>query len=153
MSRTSEPMDPLLQWSEWLDKAERQFNDVMNEMMASDTFGRAQSRMMESMLKMQASLNQATHRYFTVLNLPTRTDVLGLAEQLTEIQERLSALEVAVSSQASRPAGAERSASRPRRTKKAASKKKPAAKKKKAQSSKKKASKKKTKKKSTKKKS
>ena len=117
--RTSDPFD---MWRQWMDRAERQMNAALNELMDSDSFSKTQSKAMEAMLKMQAGMNDATQRYFGTINVATRTDVLSIANQLSEIEARLHNIESMISSQVSAEGAAE-SRPRPRRTKKAAKKK------------------------------
>jgi polyhydroxyalkanoic acid synthase PhaR subunit len=85
--------DPLQMWREWVDQAERQWNQVLGEVMGSEQFGLAQGRVMEAMLGLQTSMNEATQRYFAALNLPSRTDILALGERLTAIESRLGDIE------------------------------------------------------------
>ena len=143
-ARRKEPSDPIQLWREWVDRSERQLNTMLNEVMSSSAYSQVSGRMMESMLALQTTLNQATERYFTTLNLPTRTDVLTLAERLTAIEERLAAIEAAVSSS---KATSRAAAARPPRTRKARtakSSKPPAKKRAKKKTAKKKTAKKKT---------
>ena len=115
--------DPLQMWREWVDGAERQWNSVLTEFMGTEQFGQASGRMMEAFLGMQASLNEATQRYFSALNLPTRTDVLSIAERLTGIEDRLSDIERRLATVASpAPAAGRRPRPKPKRTKKAPAK-------------------------------
>ncbi len=135
-----------------MDGAERQLNTMMNDVMEGESFTRAQSRVTETMLGLQGQLNQAAHRYFSTLNLPTRTDYLSLAERVGGIEEQLATIERLLRE---REAGGAKTGARPARTRKAPSarkkstRRKPAAKKKAA---KKKTAKKKAKKKAAKKK-
>ena len=118
-SSTGTP-DPLQMWREWVDQAERNWNQVLGEVMGSEQFGQAQGRMMEAMLGLQTSMNEATQRYFAALNLPSRTDVLAVGERLSGIEARLGEIERLLAASAQ---GATKSAAtqrpKPKRTKKA----------------------------------
>jgi polyhydroxyalkanoic acid synthase PhaR subunit len=95
------PADPFQVWREWLDRSERQWNDWLAEAMESEHFGHGSKRLLDLAMEFQSSMNSATHRYFTMLNVPTRADVLQLGERLVAIEERLSGIEEAlVASQA-----------------------------------------------------
>ena len=114
--------DPLEAWRLWVDQAERRWNSTFNELMGTEQFSQVSGRMMEAWLAMQSSMNEATQRYFSALNLPTRTDVLSIADRLSSIDRRLDDLErrldtigATAPSKSARP--------KPRRTKKAASSK------------------------------
>ncbi|MFN0147681.1 MAG: poly(R)-hydroxyalkanoic acid synthase subunit PhaE [Dehalococcoidia bacterium] len=88
--------DPFAMWRDWLSQSERQWNSFLNEAMSTDEFSQAMARMMDISLNMQKNMNDVMGRYFTALNVPTRTDVLSLGNRLTEIEERLGAIESSV---------------------------------------------------------
>ncbi len=124
MPETQTP-DPFAMWRDWLSNSERQWNSFLNDAMATDEFGRNMGRMMDVYLAMQKNLNEVMGRYFSALNVPTRTDVLTLGNRLGEIESRLDGIEGAVKSlapreHASASASAPASAPRPPRTKKPA---------------------------------
>jgi len=107
-------------WREWVDGAERQWNSALNEFMGTEQFGQASGKMMEAFLGMQASMNEATQRYLSALNLPTRNDVLSIAERLTGIEDRLSDIDRRLTSVApSAPGPSRPPRPKPKRTKKA----------------------------------
>ena len=121
-SRGNATPDPFQLWRSWLDESERQWNSVLNEWMSSDEFGQVSGKVMEGMLALQASFNQATQRYFSLINLPTRTDLLSMSERLSGIEERLARIEASLEGLAVAKGSTTRgsSRSRPPRTKKAA---------------------------------
>lgn len=118
--------DPLAMWRDWLSNSERQWNSFLNDAMATDEFGRNMGRMMDVYLAMQKNLNEVMGRYFSALNVPTRTDVMTLGNRLGEIESRLDGIEGAVKALAPRPSLAAApsavasAAARPPRTKKPA---------------------------------
>ncbi len=85
--------DPFAMWRDWLSNSERQWNGFLNEMMATDQFGAGMGRMMDVYLNMQKSMNDVMGRYFSAINVPTRTDLLSLGNRLSEIEERLGGIE------------------------------------------------------------
>jgi hypothetical protein len=112
-SKKPDSDDPFEVWRDWLNRSERQLNTVLNQVTSSDQFNQASSRLMETLLVFQRGMNESTQRYFSVLNVPTRTDILSLGERLGAIEERLESLEAAVRD----PSGsARRTAPRPART-------------------------------------
>ncbi len=125
MSDTTNP-DPFAMWRDWLSNSERQWNSFLNDAMATDEFGRNMGRMMDVYLAMQKNLNEVMGRYFSALNVPTRTDVMTLGNRLGEIESRLDGIEGAVKALAPRPSLAvspsavAAAAARPPRTKKPA---------------------------------
>ena len=124
-SQAAAMADPFQVWRDWLSTSERQWNDFFNQMMSTDEFGQGMGQMMDSYLTTQRNFSEAFGRYFTALNLPSRTDVLTLGNRLIEIEERLTAIEALLRGLSVAPAAAaaEQAAAetvRPPRTKKPA---------------------------------
>lgn len=89
----TEATDPFAAWREWVGQSERQWNAFLNEAMATDEFGQSMGQFMDVYLNMQRGMNEVMGRYLTALNLPSRSDVLSLANRLSDIEGRLSAIE------------------------------------------------------------
>jgi polyhydroxyalkanoic acid synthase PhaR subunit len=118
--------DPFAMWRDWVAQSERQWNAFLNDAMATDEFTQSMSRFLDVYLNIQKNMNDVMSRYFSVLNVPTRTDVLSLGDRLSGIEDRLGAIEHAIASlKPAADASAARSgaspAPRPPRTKKPAS--------------------------------
>ena len=90
--------DPFAMWRDWLSNSERQWNGFLNEVMATDQFGESMGRMMDVYLNMQKNMNDVMGRYFSAINVPTRTDLLALGNRLSDIEERLGGIEGMVKS-------------------------------------------------------
>ncbi len=108
-------------WREWISQSERQWNAFFNEVMGTDQYTQAMSRFMDMYVHGQKSLGEAMGRYFTTLNVATRTDVLALGDRLVAIEERLAAIEAGLRTAGSRDEGGATpapSAPRPARTRK-----------------------------------
>jgi len=115
--------DPMQMWREWVDQAERQWNSALNELMGTEEFGQASGRMMEIFMAMQVSMNDATQKYFSALNLPTRNDLMALGERLSSIEAHLSRIDEKLGSmRPSEPARRAAARPKPKRTRKAPSK-------------------------------
>ncbi|MEM1249134.1 MAG: hypothetical protein AAGK22_22340 [Acidobacteriota bacterium] len=140
MSRGKDPFDA---WREWVDKAERQLNSTLNDLSQTAPYNQVSGKMVEAVLSMQSTFNEATQRYFSTLNLPTRKDLISVAERLEAIERRLISIETALRAQDE--ATLQTEPAKPKRTKKAARPPvaKPAAKAAKKKTSKKKVAKKK----------
>lgn len=91
--QTSSPRDPFGMWRDWVSQSERQWNTFLNEVMGSPQYTEAQGRFMEMYLAMQKAMGEAMGRSLVALDIPTRTDLLGLGERLSVIEGRLSAIE------------------------------------------------------------
>jgi polyhydroxyalkanoic acid synthase PhaR subunit len=88
--------DPFTVWRDWLTQSERQWNEFYNQVMSTDQYGQAMGQMMDVYLTMQKNMQEAMGRWFTALNLPTRTDVLTLGNRLGDVEARLVAIERAL---------------------------------------------------------
>lgn len=88
--------DPFALWREWVSNSERQWNAFLNEAMSTEQFSQSMGRFMDMYLNLQQSMTDVMGRYFTALNMPTRTDVLSLGARLSAIEERLASLESAI---------------------------------------------------------
>jgi hypothetical protein len=80
-------------WREWLTQSERQFNAFFNEAMDTEAFARSMGGYMEMMTAFQRMVTEGMQRYLTFVNMPSRTDVMGLGETLRSIEARLARIE------------------------------------------------------------
>ncbi len=94
MASQSEPIDPIAAWRDWMNQSERQWNSFLNEAMATDEFSRSMGRGMDMFLNAQGQMNEALGRILTSMNIPTRTDVMAIADRLASIEERLLSIEM-----------------------------------------------------------
>ncbi len=127
---SNEPqVDPFAAWRDWMNQSERQWNSFLNETMATEEFSRSMGRGMDVFLNFQKQMNEALGRMFTSMNMPSRTDVMGLADRLSAIEERLVSLEATLANlrlsspdgpAAQAPAAARPNVERPPRTRKPA---------------------------------
>jgi hypothetical protein len=85
--------DVMQLWREWLTQTERQFNAFTSETMSSEAFARSVSGVMEAYTSIQRLMTEVMERYLTFLNMPSRNDVVGLAETLRNIEDRLARIE------------------------------------------------------------
>lgn len=90
MAKKTDPFDA---WRQWLDRSEHQINELLGEFTSSTRFSKAQTRMMEALLKTQQGMNKAAERSFATLNMPSRTDILDLGGRLAQVEERLANIE------------------------------------------------------------
>jgi polyhydroxyalkanoic acid synthase PhaR subunit len=88
--------DPFAAWRDWVGQSERQWNTFLNEAMATEQFGQSVASVMDAYLGMQKTMNEAFGRYFTALNIPTRTDVLSLGDRLGQIEDRIASIEASL---------------------------------------------------------
>ena len=110
--------DMMQLWREWLTQSERQLNAFFNEMMGSETFARSTGASLETFAAFQRLMGQGMERYLSFINVPSRTDIVGLAETLRSIEDRLAKIEQTLQIAAEAVDGREPSppVSEPRRT-------------------------------------
>jgi polyhydroxyalkanoic acid synthase PhaR subunit len=112
--------DPIAMWRDWVSQSERQWNTFLNNAMSTDEFSQSMGRMMDVYLGMQKNMNETMGRYFSALNIPSRSDILSLGDRLGAIEDRLTSIESALTGMKAGKAAAsdEPAAPRPPRTRK-----------------------------------
>ena len=87
------PPDPAAMFRELVTQWERNFNALANQIMGTESF----SRVMQEAQKVQLGVQQTTAdvmaRRLAALNMPTREDVIRVAEKLNEVDRRLARIE------------------------------------------------------------
>jgi hypothetical protein len=90
----SDPFAPLVQFT---DRWMKTWSSVMSDVVASESFADAMGEQLEGMLEatklvrqqMKVSMEQTLQQ----MNMPTRDQILGLAERMTNIEMRLDDLD------------------------------------------------------------
>jgi K+/H+ antiporter YhaU regulatory subunit KhtT len=92
--------DPAATFRELVTTWERNLNSVANQVMGTESF----SRMMQEGQRLQLAFQQATSeamgRRLAAMNMPTREDIIRLAEKLTEVDRRLARIEASLNDDA-----------------------------------------------------
>jgi hypothetical protein len=89
-------LDPMNLWRDMLTQWERGLNSVANQAMGSNEFSRAMHQVTALSLRMQQTAGDAMGKSLQAMNLPTRSDILELAERVGCIEESLARLEAAL---------------------------------------------------------
>lgn len=116
--------DPLALWRDMLSQWETSVNALANRTMKTDEYSSSMNGAMNATLRMQETMREFMAQYLAAANVPSRKDVLAIAERLGSVEARLermtSLLETIASAQTSAPAAAavEEPRPRPPRTKK-----------------------------------
>jgi len=108
--------DMMQLWRDWLTQTERQFNAFTAESMGSESFARSIGGVMEAYTSIQRLMTEVMQRYLTFMNMPSRVDIVGLAETLQQIDERLRRIEETLQIAAEHVDGAPEAVSEPART-------------------------------------
>jgi hypothetical protein len=107
--------DPLAPWRDLLSQWEQNVNSLANRTMASDEYSSSMNSVMGATLKMQETMRQFMATYLASANLPSRSEVLGIAERLGGVEARLDRIAALLERLAeARPGAAPAAPPRPR---------------------------------------
>jgi hypothetical protein len=81
--------DPLALWRSMLSQWETSANALANKTMGSDEYSSSMHGAMGMTLRMQDTVREFMAAYLATTNLPSRTEVLGIAERLGAVEARL----------------------------------------------------------------
>jgi hypothetical protein len=115
------PVDPLAPWRDLVSQWEKNVNALANKTMASDEYSQSMHGAMSTTLKLQEAMRDAMAAYLANANLPSRTEVLAIAERLGGVEARLDRMTALLERIGAKDAGASDAAPprapRPPRTK------------------------------------
>ena len=81
--------DPMALWRDMLSQWETNVNALANRTMASDEYSSQMNGAMGMTLRMQETIREFMAQYLAATNLPSRAEVLGIAERLGAVEARL----------------------------------------------------------------
>lgn len=91
------PFDPFDTWRGMRDAGMESWSKMMIQMVNSEAYAQATGALLDAYLTTSAPFRKALEstmtQVLTQLNMPTRSDVIGIAERLTNIEMRLDDLE------------------------------------------------------------
>ena len=87
------PTDPAEAFREWVTQWERGFDSFANQVMGTEGFSQVMNEAQKAQLSMQRAFNRLSTQQLENLNMPTRDDVLRLAEAIQDIGRRLERIE------------------------------------------------------------
>ncbi len=97
-SDTPNPLDPFGTMRAMRDTALEAWSKVMIDMVNSDAYAQASAKWLDTYLTaskpFQQMIETTTTQVLTEFNMPTRTDIISLAERLTNIEMRLDDIDV-----------------------------------------------------------
>jgi hypothetical protein len=112
--------DPVAIWQNMIGEMEKGFNSFANQAMASPEFSKAVNQVGGVTAGAQKQLGDLMEKYLVSMNLPSRAQMVGMAERLQSIEGQLNeirALLHQVHNNSSAPEGGYAAAPRPPRTK------------------------------------
>ena len=112
--------DPVAIWQNMLGEMEKGFNSFANQAMASPEFSKVVNQVGGASAGAQKQLGDLMEKYLVGMNLPSRAQMVSMAERLQSIEGQLNeikALLYQAQQGSSAPAGGPAAAPRPPRTK------------------------------------
>ena len=106
--------DPSAIFRDWVTQWERSFDSFANQVMGTEGFSQTMNEFQKAQLGAQRLMVESMGQLLSNMNMPTREDVLRLAEAVQALDRRMERLEERLTGEAgSRPS----TAKRPPRTK------------------------------------
>lgn len=89
--------DLLRQWKQFLDQWIAAWSKVLEQAMGTEAFAQALGKHLEQWLSLQAPVQKATQELvepvLSVLGIPSRSQVVGIARQLADLEDRIEGLD------------------------------------------------------------
>lgn len=85
--------DPSIVFQEWVTQWERAFDKFSNDVMGTEEFSRSLNQMQSMQLELQRAFGEQMARQLAAFNMPSRDDVMELAETVRDIDRRLARIE------------------------------------------------------------
>lgn len=92
----SDILDPLKAWRDWFIQNERAWSEELTKVMKQDTVAEAAGKEINASLFRQQMLTQGIGASLSMLNLPTRDDLLALGERLGRLEDSVARQEAAL---------------------------------------------------------
>jgi hypothetical protein len=96
------PMTPdvMTQWKQLVDQSIEAWSRALGQVMGTDAFAQSLGKALDQILVTSAPLKKATDQSIEAtlqaLNLPSRTQVTGVAKQIVDLEDRIDSLEDAL---------------------------------------------------------
>ena len=82
--------DPVALWQKMLGEMEKGFNSLANDALASPQFSKAMNQAGGVTAGTHKQLGELMEKYFISMNMPSRSQMVGIAERLQTIEGQLS---------------------------------------------------------------
>jgi SMC interacting uncharacterized protein involved in chromosome segregation len=111
--------DPVAMWQNMIGEMEKGFNSFANQAMASPEFSKAMNQVGGATAGAQKQLGELMEKYLVSMNLPSRAQMVSMAERLQSIEGQLNEIKALlhqIHSNSAAPAAGYPAAPRPPRT-------------------------------------
>ena len=93
--------NPMAQnFGEMVTEWERSFDSFANQVMGTEAYSEAMNQMQKAQLSYQRGFSEVMAQQLAALNVPTREDVLNLADMIAQVNQRLERMEDKLASMA-----------------------------------------------------
>jgi hypothetical protein len=106
--------DPVALWQKMLGEMEKGFNSIANQALTSPQFSKAMNQAGGVTAGAHKQLGELMEKYFISMNMPSRSQMVGVAERLQTIEGQLSEIKLLLQ-EMQRQTGAPQPASAPAR--------------------------------------
>ena len=113
--------DPVALWQNMVGEMEKGFNAFANQAMASPQFSKVVNQVGGATAGAQKQLGDLMEKYLVSMNLPSRAQMVSMAERLQSIEGQLNEIKAMLhqmQTSSSAPQGGSAGAARPSRTRK-----------------------------------
>jgi SMC interacting uncharacterized protein involved in chromosome segregation len=119
MSMADKSNDPVALWQNMIGEMEKGFNAFANQAMASPEFSKVVNQVGGATAGAQKQLSELMEKYLLSMNLPSRSQMVGMAERLQSIEGQLNEIKATLQQMqgAASGSGGYSQAPRPPRTK------------------------------------
>jgi hypothetical protein len=108
--------DPVALWQKMLGEMEKGFNSIANQALASPQFSKAMNQAGGVTAGAHKQLGELMEKYFISMNMPSRSQMVGIAERLQTIEGQLSDIKLLLQAMQTGAAPPAPAAARPPRT-------------------------------------
>src|ERR1700748_2382055 len=82
--------DPVVMWQNMIGEMEKGFNSFANQTMSSPEFPKVRNQVGGVAAGAQKQLGELMEKYLVAMNMPSRAQMIGMAERLQSIEGQLS---------------------------------------------------------------
>jgi hypothetical protein len=97
MTQGAPSADLMMQWKQFLDQWIAAWSKVLEQAMGTETFAQAMGKQMESFLNTVGPVKKAAEQQIEAglagLGMPSRSQVVGLAAQLVQLEDKVEGIE------------------------------------------------------------
>jgi hypothetical protein len=85
-------LEPMRMWREWYQKSEKQWSEMLTDVMADEKFGKAFGHLFQEWLHAQHMISELIGQQLAAFNMPSRGDILDVRDRLGEVEDGLAGL-------------------------------------------------------------